>query len=86
MSSLLVEMGALSNFLPGLISNCNPPNLHLLNSKDYRGAPPHLAKWEAILMADNVLRTHYLEDLSKLLPNVPNSKKIEKSQPKIIKL
>jgi hypothetical protein len=37
-------------------------------------------------MADNVLRTHYLEDLSKLLPNVPNSKKIEKSQPKIIKL
>jgi hypothetical protein len=47
MPDLLVGWG-LTNFLPQLALNCDPPDLHLLSSWDYRNEPP-LPAWYHLL-------------------------------------
>jgi hypothetical protein len=39
----------ISNYLPGLALDCDPPYLRVLNSLDYRGEPPAPAQVEGIL-------------------------------------
>jgi hypothetical protein len=37
----IIDRDGISNFLPGLVSNCDPPNFCPLSSWDYRHDPPH---------------------------------------------
>jgi hypothetical protein len=57
----------IANFLPKLVSNHNPPDLHLLNSWDYRGMPSSLVKEVLLMPCLNIIALSLLLALNSMI-------------------